>query len=136
MLRVFPVVVGVASSMGCAQLVGIDETNGHGRNGNSLAVTRMSVGNTVVNTPLDLTGLTASYLVPTATAGGFAAVTADRSTAPGTWTKDLPDAAPVEFTLPELPAPIPRVLAFPSRQLSTLFALLEHPNPSPAPDMA
>jgi len=138
MLRVLPVVVGVvASSMGCAQLAGIDETNGHGRNGNSLAVTRMSVGNKVVNTPLDLTGLTATYLVPTAAAGSFEAVAADRSTsAPGTWTKDLPEAAPVEFTLPDLPAPIPRVLAFPSRQLSVLFATLEHPNPSPAPDMA
>ncbi len=138
MLRVLPVVVGVvASSMGCAQLVGIDETNGHGRNGNSLAVTRMSVGNTVVNAPLDLTGLTASYLVPTATAGGFEAVMAEPSTsALGTWTKDLPDAAPIEFTLPELPAPIPRVLAFPNRQLSVLFTPLEHPNPTPAPDMA
>ena len=135
MIRVLPVVVGVvASSMGCAQLAGIDETNGHARNGNSLSVTRMSIGNTIVNAPLDLTGLTASYLVQSATAGSFDAVTADRSTsAPGTWTKDLSDAAPVEFTLPDLPTPIPRVLAFPNRQLSVLFASLEHPNPSPAP---
>lgn len=138
MIRVLPVVVGVvASSMGCAQLAGINETNGHGRNVNSLVVTRMSVGNTVMNAPLDLTGLTATYLVPTATAGSFDAVAADQSTsAPGTWTKDLPDPAPVEFTLPDIPTPVPRIFAFPNRALTVLFAPLEHPNPSPAPDMA
>jgi len=134
MSRVLPVMVGVvASSMGCAQLAGIDETS----QSNSFAVTRMSVGNTVVSAPLDLTGLQASYLVPTATAGSFQAVTADQpASLPGTWTKKLPDPTPIEVTLPDVPTPIPRVFAFPNRGLSVLFAPLEHPNPSPAPDMA
>jgi hypothetical protein len=134
MSRVLPVMMGVvASSMGCAQLAGIDETS----QSNSLAVTRMSIGNTVVSAPLDLTGLQASYLVPTATPGSFQAVTANQpASLPGTWTKELAEPTPIEFTLPDVPTPIPRVFAFPNRRLSVLFAPLEHPNPSPAPDMA
>jgi hypothetical protein len=134
MIRVLPVAVGVvASSVGCAQLAGIDETS----QSNSFAVTRMSIGNMVMTAPLDLTGLQATYLVPAATAGSFKAVAADQVAAlPGTWTKNLPDPTPIEVTLPDVPTPIPRVFAFPDRALSVLFAPLEHPDPSPAPDTA
>src|SRR3954467_9173506 len=104
MIRVLPVAVGVvASSVACAQLAGIDETS----QSNSFAVTRMSIGNTVVTAPLDLTGLEATYLVPAATAGSFKAVAADQvSSLPGTWAKKLPDPAPIEVTLPDIPTPI------------------------------
>jgi hypothetical protein len=124
--------------MGCAQLAGIDNTSDDGRAGNSLTLTRMSVGNQVVLAPLDLTDLRATYLVPSGPVGSFDRVAA-RASGPGTWTNDLPDLAAVELTLPDVPMPpmpVPRQLAFPNQALSVLFAPLEHPNPSPAPDGA
>jgi len=121
--------------MGCAQLAGIDDTTGKGRNGNSLVIKRMSIGNTVVLAPLDLTGLQASYLVPTDTGATFDQLPATQSDL-GTWTQDLPEPAPVEFTLPDVPAPVPRMFAFPNRALSVLFAPLEHPDRTPALDAA
>jgi hypothetical protein len=136
MARILPVIAGVvASSLGCAQLAGIDNTSGKGRNVNSLAIKRMSVGNTVEVNPLDLTGLQATYLVADDTAGSFAPLTATTSE-PGTWTQDLPEPAPVEFTLPDVPTPVPRLFAFPNRTLKVLFAPLEHPDRTPAPDAA
>lgn len=136
MARILPVIAGVvASSLGCAQLAGIDDTSGKGRNVNALAIQRMSVGNTVVVAPLDLTGLEATYLVADDTAGSFASLVATTSE-PGTWTQDLSEPAPVEFTLPDVPTPVPRLFAFPNRKLSVLFAPLEHPNRTPAPDTA
>jgi hypothetical protein len=138
MIRVSLVVAGVvASGMGCAQLAGIDSTSGSGRNGDSLTVTRMSVGSTVVTAPLDLTGLAASYLVPAATPGSFDRLPAIQAPSkPGMWTQDLPDPASVEFTLPDVPTPLPRLYAFPNRALSVLFGVLEHPNRAPALDTA
>jgi len=59
---VIPAAVGVAAA-GCAQLAGIQDTNGNGRPGDSVAVTRMSIGSKVVLAPLDPTGLTATYFV-------------------------------------------------------------------------
>jgi hypothetical protein len=133
MIRVIAAVAGVvASSMGCAQLAGIDSTSGKGRNVDSLKVTRMSIGNVVKNNPLDLTGLAASYLVPGEAPGSFAPLEASPADG-GTWVLDRPDPAPVEFTLPDVPIPLRRIYAFPNRALSILFAPLEHTNPTPAP---
>jgi hypothetical protein len=42
---------------GCAQLAGIDETTGDGLPGASVALQRMSIGNTLEIVSLDLTGL-------------------------------------------------------------------------------
>jgi len=135
MSRVLPAVAGiVASSVGCAQLAGINETNGKNRNKDSLALTRTSVGATVVTAPLDLTGLQATYLVPTNPPGDFDRVAADPGNpVDGTWIQDLPDPVPVEFTLPDEPMPVSRLIALPSRALSVTFTSLEHPNPVPAP---
>jgi hypothetical protein len=137
MLRDLPVVVAtVVVGSGCAQLAGIDQTSGKDRNTDAVAIRRMSIGSTVVNTDLDLTGLAATYFVAdAASATGFDKVTADDGKAPahGTWHADLPDPAPVAFTLPDDPAPAPRLLAFPNRALSVLFSVLEHPGRSPAP---
>jgi hypothetical protein len=132
----FLVPLAVVSSTGCAQLVGIDDTNDSARVGNSLRITRMSIGKTVVEEPLDLTGLRASYLVNSQTSeSGFERVDAVNA-GDGTWTTRLPEPTPIEFTLPESASPPPRVHAFPSRALSTLFPVLEHANRSPAPDGA
>jgi hypothetical protein len=87
-----------------------------------------------VTAPLDLTGLKASYLV--ADGAGFQRVDAEADAANGLWKTKLRAAAPVEFTLPDVPAPIPRQFAFPSEKLQVLYALLEHPDRAPAPDGA
>jgi hypothetical protein len=134
--RVVPVVAGaVAASAGCAQIFGLDDTSDTGRTGNSLALTRMSVGATVQTAPLDLSGLRATYLVENpASESGFDRISA--VSVGGKWSSTLLVGAPVEFTLPELPAPVPRVLALPSRTLSLLFAELENPGRVPAPEGA
>lgn len=121
-----------AAAVGCAQLAGIQDTNGNARPGNSVAVTRMSIGSKVVLAPLDPTGLTATYFVASADQSGFDQVPATPDPAHGGWTTKLRAAAPVEFTLPDVPTPIPRLFAFPSPQLSVLYGVLEHPSPQPA----
>jgi hypothetical protein len=125
----------MVAGVGCAQVAGIDETSGGRRPVDSVAVTRMSIGTTVENTPLDLSGLTATYFVANG-AASFDRVPAAASAAPGTWAAKLYDPAPVQFTLPDLPAPTPRLFAFPSRQLQVLYGVLEHPNHAPALDGA
>jgi hypothetical protein len=92
----------------------------------------MSVGNQVLVAPLDLSGLPARYLLSTDTAGVFEQVDANPS-GPGLWTRDLADPAPVQFSLPDVPTPVPRLFAFPNQALKVLFAPLEHPDRSPAP---
>jgi hypothetical protein len=121
---------------GCAQLAGIDDTNGRGRIVNSVAVTQMSIGNAVTLAPLELTGLSATYLVPSAAnAAGFDRVLAG-DVGKGTWSADLAEPTPVEFTLPAQPAPSPQLFAFPNRELAVLYAVLEHPHPTAPPDGA
>ncbi|HEU4733835.1 MAG TPA: hypothetical protein VFT22_38345 [Kofleriaceae bacterium] len=139
MSRVVVVVVTAAvTSVGCAQLAGIEPTSGEGRNADTVSIQRMSIGSMVLSGDLDLAGLEASYLVESAAATGFDRIAADDGDAPahGTWHADLPDPAPVELTLPDEPAPVPHLLAFGSRALRTSFAVLEHPGRTPAPDGA
>src|SRR5689334_13263628 len=104
------VIAGIAAcgacGAGCAQLAGIDETSGDALPGNTATVQRMSIGNTVVLSPLDLTGLQASYLVANAaSASGFDRVPATTAGG-GTWTTLVRGATPVELTLPDLPTPL------------------------------
>ncbi|HET7500005.1 MAG TPA: hypothetical protein VFK02_03355 [Kofleriaceae bacterium] len=140
MSRAVVVVVTVAlTGVGCAQIAGIDSTSDKGRNADTVAIERMSIGSTVVYSDLDLTGLEASYLVESAaSATGFVRVTADDGAAPasGVWHADLPDPAPVELTLPDGPLPVPHLLTFASRALITTVPVLEHPGRTPAPDGA
>jgi hypothetical protein len=122
-----------AAAVGCAQLAGIQDTNGNARPGNSVAVTRMSIGSRIVQAPLDPTGLSATYFIASGDPSGFDRVMAAPDPAHGGWTTKLRSPAPVEFTLPDLPTPVPRLFAFPSPELSVLYGVLEHPNPQPAP---
>jgi hypothetical protein len=118
---------------GCAQLFGIDDTSkapdaaptpGH----TSLTVDRLDVGTTVVQTPLDITGLPAAIF--------FANNTAVTGTAAGNgWSADVA-ADSIEYFLPDVPSPVPRVIALPASDIHNLFGVYEHPNPSPAPAMA
>lgn len=130
--RGIPATVAVAA-VGCAQLAGIQDTNGNARPGNSVVVTRMSIGNKLVKAPLDPTGLQATYFIASGDPSGFDRVMAAPDPARGGWTTKLRSAAPVEFTLPDVPTPLPRLFAFPSSELSVLYSVLEHPNPQPAP---
>ncbi|HEX8107039.1 MAG TPA: hypothetical protein VF516_04885 [Kofleriaceae bacterium] len=123
----------VAAAVGCAQLAGIQDTNGNARPGASVAVTRMSVGSKIVLAPLDPGQLPATYFVASSDPSGFDRIPAVPDPVHGGWTTKLRAAAPVEFTLPDVPTPIPRLFAFPSPQLSVLYGVLEHPNPQAAP---
>jgi hypothetical protein len=122
------------ATTGCAQLVGIDDTSNTGRI-NSLALTRTSIGTSVVLSPIDLTGLKASYIVPVADDLSRVPAVPDPAH-PGTWTAHLPDPAPVEFTAPPQLLQGLQSYAFPSAALTVAFAELAHPNPTPAPDGA
>jgi hypothetical protein len=121
---------------GCAQLAGIDETSDRNRGGNSAAVVQRSIGTRVVDGALDLTGLQATYLVANVDSPtGFDRVRAGDA-GQGTWTVDLPEVAPVIVTLPGVPSPVPVLFALPSRALTVLHSVLEHPGRSPAPEGA
>ncbi len=120
-------------SGGCAQLAGIESTSGDARGGNSVTMTRTSIGADVRSTVLDLTGLQATYLVANpASATGFDRVRAGDA-GQGRWTVDLPEPAAVELTVPDGPPRIPRLLSFPTRELKVGFSVLEHPNRVLAP---
>ncbi len=109
---------------GCAQIAGIENTSGSGREGLSLAIERVSIGSTIVRTPQDLTGLKAQYLLDV---GPLDAA----EVAPGTWGADVFDATPpVVFDLPDDPGPrFDRLATLPSKNLLAAFDVLEHPAP-------
>lgn len=121
-------------AVGCAQLAGIDETSGPPTPDRvSLTFQRVSVGATTEVAPQELTGYTATYLVPDAAApGGLTRIFAQQSAA-DTWSADIATGTPaVEFTLPDFPRPISRLWAIPARALVGAFTSLEHPHPTPA----
>ena len=81
--------IALVAAGGCAQILGIDDTSSNRRPIASLTVTRMSVGATVEMSPLDLTGLTATYLVASGAASGFDRVPAATGKDAGSWTAKL-----------------------------------------------
>ena len=119
---------------GCAQLAGISETTGDHRKVNAVSIQRVSIGATVVTAPLDLTGLTGTFVVPGAQAGAYDRVPATTPAA-GTWTLDRPDRVPIEVTYPEVPAPIPHLIDLPSPDgaVGLAFVSMEHPGRTAAP---
>lgn len=129
---------------GCAQLAGIDSTNGDGRAGNSVALTRASIGTSVVKSPADLTGLQATYLVASSAPDGFDRVDADPAPGGNQWTSKLHEPQPVELTLPQpvdltLPDSAARplqLLSYDAQNLALQYPVLEHPAPQAAPDGA
>ncbi len=126
-------VVCLATALpGCAQLAGIDKTSAADPS-DRLTIQRTAVGATVVTTPLDLTALSSTYLVPDATGpGGFARVPGDIETA-GTWVADVPGGEPqMLFTLPDVPAPFLRLFDL-GRDVTASYTVLEHQNPVAPP---
>lgn len=129
----FRVLLVAASLAGCAQLAGIEDTSDQGRGGNTVTLTRLSVGTEVKAAPLDLNGLDAMFFVANpANAAGYDRVRAANLGA-GKWSADLVAPAAVQLTFPDVPAPIPRIFELPSRDLTAIYAVLEHPGPAAAP---
>jgi hypothetical protein len=123
---------------GCAQLAGIDETTGLiPPDQVSLSFERISVGATVERSAQDLTGYTATYLiVDPAAPEGLTKVFAQQSSF-DTWAAKIPEGTPpIMFNLPDYPRSIPRLWAFPNRNIKGLYGVMEHPHPTPAPDGA
>lgn len=118
----------LVAASGCAQLFGLDETSGKMVEpaGVSLALERWSIGAAVDKNPLDLTDLTASFLVDDG-AGGFSRI-AGEATAPGEWTAPILDGTPaVMFTVPDVGTPFPRLWQVPARDRRGVFGAFEHP---------
>jgi hypothetical protein len=125
----------LATTTGCAQLAGIEKTSGPpDPEPVSLTVNRLSVGATVASNPQDLTGNTASFLVPDDTVPeGFTRVPADLSP-PNVWTAQIDDGTPpVQFDLPDVGVAYQRLWQFPNRDFIATFGVYEHPSPQPAP---
>ena len=125
---------------GCAQLAGIEiTTEADEPERASLVLSRTSIGATLTTAPLDLTGLSASYLIANPDApDGFdrIAATVDLMET-NRWVAEIGEGTPpVMFTLPDYPEPVPRIWALPHRDLRGTFFVYEHPNPQPAIDPA
>ncbi len=123
------------ATAGCAQLAGIDETSGLVPPERvSLQVERVSIGASVVRAPLDVAASSASFLVPDeAVPEGFTRVPAEVADA-GLWSAEVATGTPaVQFTLPDFPTPLQRLMQFDTRNHKTTFSSYEHPSPEPAP---
>ncbi|HET9991909.1 MAG TPA: hypothetical protein VFQ65_25445 [Kofleriaceae bacterium] len=115
---------------GCAQIFGLDTTTAPNIDapgpGAHVTIMHESIGATVADAPA--TGATVSFLVSDG-AGGFTSVPAT-ATAAGQWDGAIPAGNPlVDFKVDGA-----RYLwSFPTRDLHVVSAVLEHPDPMPAP---
>ncbi len=116
---------GLASSAGCAQLFGIQDTTGS--SGATLELQRVSIGATVQTAPLDLT---APPVFLDAT--GASSVTGT-STAAGQWSAPLAMPLAAVYTAPDLPMPYQHALELGTATQRASFLAFEHPSPAPAP---
>jgi hypothetical protein len=114
---------------------------GHGKNGSdaqssvaSLSFDRLSIGATVVRAPLPLDPpLAASYLVVDAHDPTMLDTIPAMQSATNTWSASIASGTPViDFTLPDVPAPLERQWSF-GRNVYALYGQLEHPDKQPAP---
>jgi len=140
MVRSFPrgfVLLGLAaSSAGCAQIAGIEETSGP-PDRVSLTIDRVSIGATVVESPQDLSQETATFLVRDDTAADGLARLPAELTETNVWSASVPGDAPaIMFSLPDHPTPRVRIWDFGVRTQRATFAVYEHPAPAPAPEDA
>lgn len=93
---------------------------------------RLSIGNKVVLAPQDLSGFDATFLAPDDTSpDGLVRTTAEH--VDGGWAAALATAAQLQFTLPDFPTPLLRFVDFPQPRVTSVFSVLEHPNPQFAP---
>jgi hypothetical protein len=124
------VVVGLLAQAGCAQLFGIDVTSAPDAQADfaTVQVQRVSVGATIVRSPQDLMGQTASFLTDDG-AGGLTPVAGMQATQ-DSFIADVPGTPPVLFTVPD--DTTPRLLwATPARLQRGNLYVFEHPNAQP-----
>lgn len=138
--RVGLVSAALLASAGCAQIAGIDiTTQAPEPEIATLTLNRLSIGATLTTNELDLTALTATYLIANPDApDGFDRITAmiDPMQA-NRWVAEVGEGTPpVMFTFPDYPEPVHRIFALPYRDLTGVFSIYEHPNPTPAIDPA
>lgn len=93
---------------------------------------RLSVGTKPVLSTLDVSAFDAAFLAPDG-AGGFTEIPTEH--VPGGWAAELDEAlgSPLRFKLPDFPTPLLRFFDFPQPQVTSLFGVLEHPDPQPPP---
>src|SRR5687767_13530494 len=116
----------VPAIAGCAQLAGLDETSGDGREPVSLAFERVSIGATVVRAPADLTGHTATYLLEDPADPTSVTRFPAEQVATDTWSAQLFQPAPVLFDLPE-PVVVQRHWDLDQRAITGSIVVFEHP---------
>jgi len=121
----------VVALAGCAQLFGLDQTTGG--SGASLNLQRVSIGSSIVTSPLDVTSETATFYVPDKTDPTVLVPVPGVQSAIDTWTADVQAVPIVEFTLPDLPMRQNHLWELPVAQVKGPFYAFEHPNPLPAP---
>lgn len=123
----------VPAIAGCAQLAGLDETSGDGREAITLSFERVSIGTTVIRAPADLSANSATYLVedpvdPTVVERVSAALV-DTDVWSGV---DLFAPAPILFDLPDQqPRPLLQQWDFPNKDLLGSILFAEHPGAVP-----
>lgn len=115
---------------GCAQIAGIDDTTGivTPPGTASLTLIRTSVGTSIVNAPLDLTGQSATFLVvdPDA-ADGLQRIPAMQTDA-GVWEANVTAERPaVLYSLPTYPDQTLHILELPFKDTKQMFRDYEHP---------
>jgi hypothetical protein len=125
-----------ATTAGCAQIFGFDETSPYADDGVRLSYQRKRAGATIVDEAMDLTAGSATVLVADAAEPtGLRRIPAVLEDA-DTWFVDLPPATPAEilFDLPD--DELIRIYAFPHRTISALYGVLGDPAPEVAPPNA
>ncbi|HEY4177288.1 MAG TPA: hypothetical protein VGM90_10665 [Kofleriaceae bacterium] len=115
---------------GCAQIAGIDDTTGivTPPGTASLTLIRTSVGTSIINSALDLTGQSATFLVLDPDAqDGLQRIPA-MQTADGVWTANVEAENPaVLFSTPSYPEQTLSILELPFKDTKQMFREYEHP---------
>ncbi len=100
------------------------------------SVEHVSVGAQLVRSPEDLSTLEATFLQSNPTImGGTLRIPAEHRDATS-WSAILDGPLPMQFFLPDYPMPVARILDLPQLDVTTLFSVLEHPQPRLAPSAA
>jgi hypothetical protein len=122
---------GLVLLAGCAQLFGLDDTKA--ASGASLQLQRVSIGSSVVTSPLDLSSQMATFWVPATGDPSILVATPAVQSATDTWTADVQGVPFDLFTLPDLPKPLQHLWELPVANVKGAFNVFEHPNPTPPP---
>jgi hypothetical protein len=126
------------TTLGCAQLLGLDETSDLPEApGGQFSLKRFAIGAQVVIEPLDMTGGSAAFLIPDPLeVTGFRQLPTTAGLTPGTWSADVPDGAEVHLRYTVPGEELIRHLALPSPIINNLHIYYGKPVTEAAPDGA